>query len=419
MKIYILSFFFTCAVGAQNLSIEDLWNQQQQLSSSKEQQALFDLGTLKIKTEKGRRLPVITGEANLQRNLIVPVTPVPSIAFDPTAQAGDITPLKFATDWSAKAGIQLAWDLFNPNTQLAIETAKLEQKGDQLQSNLDADDLKKNATKAYGKALLAQKQYDAAVQDTILYHKIVEVSNLRFAAGRIGILEHNRAVQTQMQKQNQWVEAYQVYVNSLMELGRYHNLENVVQLSSSMEEIVAALQFGETNFKEGKIENERNKIVMQRQNLTKELLPTLTFNAYYGAQYFDNSLAVFSGDQWFGSSYVNLGLKLPISNTFQYQLKTKRFKKQEEIYSYQLEEEQKKNRIDKAQKEQKITALKQKWELSKQMDKLASSSVETAQKQFDEGRILIQQLNEEVSNSWSMNKQTWQIMYDCLEAVLD
>lgn len=419
MKIYILSFFFTCAVGAQNLSIEDLWNQQQQLSSSKEQQALFDLGTLKIKTEKGRRLPVITGEANLQRNLIVPVTPVPSIAFDPTAQAGDITPLKFATDWSAKAGIQLAWDLFNPNTQLAIETAKLEQKGDQLQSNLDADDLKKNATKAYGKALLAQKQYDAAVQDTILYHKIVEVSKLRFAAGRIGILEHNRAVQTQMQKQNQWVEAYQVYVNSLMELGRYHNLENVVQLSSSMEEIVAALQFGETNFKEGKIENERNKIVMQRQNLTKELLPTLTFNAYYGAQYFDNSLAVFSGDQWFGSSYVNLGLKLPISNTFQYQLKTKRFKKQEEIYSYQLEEEQKKNRIDKAQKEQKITALKQKWELSKQMDKLASSSVETAQKQFDEGRILIQQLNEEVSNSWSMNKQTWQIMYDCLEAVLD
>ncbi|MBQ0116779.1 MAG: TolC family protein [Flavobacterium sp.] len=419
MKIYILSFFFTCAVGAQNLSIEDLWNQQQQLSSSKEQEALFDLGTLKIKTEKGRRLPVITGEANLQRNLIVPVTPVPSIAFDPTAQAGDITPLKFATDWSAKAGIQLAWDLFNPNTQLAIETAKLEQKGDQLQSNLDAEDLKKNATKAYGKALLAQKQYDAAVQDTILYHKIVEVSKLRFTAGRIGILEHNRAVQTQMQKQNQWVEAYQVYVNSLMELGRYHNLENVVQLSSSMEEIVAALQFGETNFKEEKIENERNKIVMQRQNLTKELLPTLTFNAYYGAQYFDNSLAVFSGDQWFGSSYVNLGLKLPISNTFQYQLKTKRFKKQEEIYSYQLEEEQKKNRIDKAQKEQKITALKQKWELSREMDKLASSSVETAQKQFDEGRILIQQLNEEVSNSWSMNKQTWQIMYDCLEAVLD
>ena len=112
-KIFVSLFLCGCSLGfGQDLSLKDALFQAK---SYKKEQGLLEVQVQEIQQKINRRkqLPLLTGEANLQRNLIIPVTPVPSIAFDPNAQPGEITPLKFATDWSAKAGLQVSWDVFN------------------------------------------------------------------------------------------------------------------------------------------------------------------------------------------------------------------------------------------------------------------------------------------------------------------
>lgn len=60
------------------------------------------------------KISKIYGDYDLQRNLIVPTTPVPAKAFDPSAPEGELTPLQFSTKWTSGAGINASVDLFNP-----------------------------------------------------------------------------------------------------------------------------------------------------------------------------------------------------------------------------------------------------------------------------------------------------------------
>src|SRR5690606_7761934 len=71
---------------------------------------------------------MVYGDANLQRNLIIPTTPVPTIAFDLDAAEGVIIPLKFTTKWSAKVGLQAEWRIFDPKQRLDEKERELHNK---------------------------------------------------------------------------------------------------------------------------------------------------------------------------------------------------------------------------------------------------------------------------------------------------
>ena len=61
-----------------------------------------------------KKLPEVFGDFNLQKNLIIPTTPVPANAFNPGAPEGEILPLKFTTKHSGNTGINASYDVFNP-----------------------------------------------------------------------------------------------------------------------------------------------------------------------------------------------------------------------------------------------------------------------------------------------------------------
>ena len=83
---------------AQELSIDLLWNSANTYEKLIQAQSSLKAAQLDILAEKGKRLPLIYAEGNLQRNIITPITPVPAEAFDSNAAPGEILPLKFATD---------------------------------------------------------------------------------------------------------------------------------------------------------------------------------------------------------------------------------------------------------------------------------------------------------------------------------
>lgn len=106
-RIISVLFISINYANGQSLSIKELWAQIDQAANIQGKKLNVDLQKEQLKVRNSERLPVIYGDINLQRNLIIPTTPVPAIAFDPNAPEGAILPLKFSTKWNSKAGVQL------------------------------------------------------------------------------------------------------------------------------------------------------------------------------------------------------------------------------------------------------------------------------------------------------------------------
>src|SRR5690606_10869616 len=118
-------------------------------------------------------LPVLYGDANLQNNLIIPTTPVPSIAFDPNASADAITPLRFATRWSSKAGLQLEWQIFDTSRSKEVSIKDHELQIAQIEAEESLHQWRVDATLAYTAVVLAHEQNTQSREDSVLYAQIL------------------------------------------------------------------------------------------------------------------------------------------------------------------------------------------------------------------------------------------------------
>src|SRR5690554_6593446 len=73
-----------------------------------------------------KRIPQIYGDFNLQRNLIIPSTPVPAKAFNPNAGEDELMLLRFTTSWTSNVGVNASYDLFNPTLRGEAKEAAIE-----------------------------------------------------------------------------------------------------------------------------------------------------------------------------------------------------------------------------------------------------------------------------------------------------
>src|SRR5690606_20705801 len=85
---------------------------------------------------------------------------------------------------------------------------------------------------------------------------------------------------------------------------------------------------------------------VQVQTERSSFLPSLTLNAYYGANYYDNSFDLFKSGNWNGNSFVTVALRLPISEGFERQRKISRLRLQQEADQMRFRDERNRNRLE-------------------------------------------------------------------------
>lgn len=405
---------------AQSLSIEELWRQKDKSSSIQQKKLNVDAQIEQLNIRKSERIPIIYGDANLQRNLIIPITPVPAIAFDPNAAEGAILPLKFSTKWNSKAGLQLEWDLFNPNSKfqkeedvLAFERAKIEELKETYNWKL-------NATLAYASIVLATKQYQVALEDSTLYSEINQVNLDRYNAGRGSSEELILSQQELERKRIRLYESWSILQEANLELNRYYYNEDINFLSSDMNEIINSAENQEFNkFDYELIELDQRLSNIQLRGIKRQVLPSLTFNAYYGSQFFNNELNILDKSNWYGYSYANIGLKVPISAYFTNSSSVKKALINEKIYAAQLEEIKINDDIDNKQKLSKVTFAKQKLEGLNKIFILAGRQKKEKYDAYQAGRILLSEFNKVNSDYLKAQQDVWQAEFDLLNTILE
>ncbi len=416
-SIFYISLLVCAQLNAQELSLDkalELANnpeyKQAQLEVLKQE--------INLKIQKNKRLPLIYGDANVQRNLIVPVTPVPAIAFNPNAEPGEITPLKFATDWSAKAGLQLSLDLFNSQNQLNIKQAENQNRKAEIDKQQSAEDFKKLIIDLYAQAYLAQQQFEVSVLNENNFRETLQIIIKRNEAGRVSDLEKNAALQKAYELQLTVDESELILQNKYLQLANYFDITVFDSISTSIDDIIQQnLTIADYEIEQLKLEIDAKEIEIQNNKLTS--IPKLTFNAFYGGQFYDNQLKITNSDNWFGNSYVNLALRIPITENFEKRLKAKQFDFDKEIIQSKLETLEREKLNSDKQQQNDLLILSQKLQTYKQIVSLAESNVKIVKAQVDAGTVLISEYNKELENLFSQNQKLWQTSYDLLKKRLE
>ncbi|GAA4139983.1 hypothetical protein GCM10022216_18690 [Sphingobacterium kyonggiense] len=403
----------------QSLSIEELW--QQAKTSIGSQQKDVELASKRQEelVLRNNRLPLVYGDVNLQRNIIIPTTPVPAIAFDPNAQEGAILPLKFATKWNSRAGVQLEWDIFNPSKNADLNKARIETKRAILNQELALIQWKKDATLAYCASVLASEQYKLALEDSITQASLVKIMNTRFEEGREKQTDLFAAFQEMERKIIQRHEAWSVLMETDLDLRKMLANQNLTHLSSDLSSIQNLLE------KERFPDQQLELLQLDQQLATYEIretklakLPTITLNGFFGAQFFSNEFDLFERNHWYGNSFANIGVKIPISAYFTNSASVKKSQLQEQLTVLKIREQE----IEEATKDKKTAAkiwsAKQKIAGLERIVDLAEKEKNLQLEGVQIGRTIPTEYYR-ANHSWiAAKKELWQAEFDLVQVLL-
>lgn len=387
---------------------------QIELTDANAQLAIQDL---QVKIQESKRYPLIYGEANLQRNLIIPVTPVPAIAFNPSANPDEMMAMRFATDWSAKAGINASVDIFNPQKKAALADAKQQSNIAALNAAAAKNDLSNTITDLYAQVILAQSQEATAKNQWEQYSYSLNVIKERYEAGRASKIEYNNALKKYDELMHQYKEATLVMMNKQIALRQYVEFSFNDTFATSFESIISSITTADSIDIE-KLKSDTSYAAFKLQNNRLNALPTLTFNAYYGANYFHNQLKLLDNNYWHGNSYVNISLRLPITENIEKNITARQLKLQYTLAQEKLLAAQQDRNVQDAIKQNELNNLRNKMDLYERTVALIAENCRLIAAQVDAGTVLITELNNELSSLWNEQQKLWQAKYDYIAKAL-
>lgn len=350
--------------------------------------------------EKIKKYPTVFGDANLQRNLIIPVTPVPAKAFNPNAPDNEIMPLQFTTKWTGNAGINASYDVFNPNSRNETKIKNIQIEIAKTDNEITKNDAMLSVGIAYTTAIIAQEQLSLNVAETVSKTKILKMLQEQYDEGRITLIQLNESIADLNVSKAREAEAKSISeianAQLLYELGYNPEIPMEIIFEENIESIFAGKQFTHTektqSFSLQRIEQQKDILSFQLDKERFRNLPTFTLGGYFGTSYFDNSFDIFKEQNYHGNSYIKAGLKIPLTDW----VSTKRNKAiinhqfQANELAYQAQKN--KNSLSYIQAKKDVEAAYEKYVQLKDNFDLANKNNNLIKQLFSEGRILISEL---------------------------
>lgn len=344
-----------------------------------------------------KRIPQIYGDFNLQQNLIIPSTPVPAKAFDPNAGDDELMLLRFTTKWTSNIGVNASYDLFNPSLQGAVKEAAIESEIKETDHLLAKNQLLFDVGDAYYACLVALEQVRLAEVDSLSKFKIAEMTQKQFDAGRATLPVLNEVKLAQNNSRSNFQEASKIFKNSkekLLVLLGYSPTDPVK--ISFQKELGEMLSDTETSSSEEHLSLNLRKLQQQSKlaeiqlNTAKNgFLPTLSLNGYYGSRFYDNSFQLFKGGNWFGNSFINIGLRVPITEGIDRIKKISQLKIQQQIIAESIRSQRNKQQLDINTARDDVDYYEQEFKRKKENIAMAEENLKLATQQYEKGRILI------------------------------
>lgn len=355
--------------------------------------------TIQVKESRLEHIPDIYLSGELRRNLIIPATPVPAHAFNPSSPESEIMYLQFNTKWNSSAGVNLKYDLFNPEKLHRVAQQKQQLRIQEYEAQISIDDFKERLALAYAECVIAEEQKLLLLKDTVYYAGLLNNANQLYMKERITLAVKNDANRIYNESIANFLEAEKIAGERKAELlylmGMEVTLENIASLNLK-EDITALLKNIEenssytpalNNLEELRQQEVVNLAILRLKTASWKYAPTLTINGYYGSSYYNNEPSFFNNKYWRGNSYIGVSLKVPVTQSLTTSSEVSRLRLQKQIEAENLRDIRNNREKELLNELSLLQVRKESYRLSRENWEMSQQNSKAVQLQFDKGYI--------------------------------
>lgn len=368
------------------------------------QKLMVDEAAIRLNETRLQQLPDIYASSDLRRNLIIPSTPVPAHLFDPDASEGELMYLRFNTTWNASAGLNLSYDLFNPEKVNSVGEQKQQLKIQQYDEMISEKELREQIAIAYAECVIAEEQLRSCRQDTSYYALLLRNAGDLYEKEQLSLVEKNEIQKAYNESVANCLRAEKIAADTGANLlflagakvtpqtvAALHLEEDIPSLLAKVDQPASTTLTG----KELEVikQNERMSLAALRTRSAEwKYAPTLTLNGYLGTNYYNNELQLFNDRYWRGNSYLGLSLKIPISQSLITAKEVSRLRLQQRLEEASLLEIRNRQEKERMEEASQLVVLRESYRLSDENLVLSMQNLKAAQMQYEKEYILQQQL---------------------------
>ena len=273
----------------------------------------------KVKETTGIGLPQISGSANFQDYVKIPVTLIPAQFFG--GKDGQFVPVQFGVKYQSNLGVNLSQILFDGSYLVGLKASRTYKELSQRSLTRSKIDANVNVTKAYYQVLVSNEQIRLLDADL---NQLKQQFDQTVAQNKQGFVEQIDVQRIQVQYNNLVTTRENTirllalnYQMLKFQMGMPVNEE--INLIDKLEDIKLTdniANAGDTTFyhnriEYGLLETQKRLNDLDVANKKSHFYPTLTLNGNYNASYQDNSFGNLYS-KTFPSSYFGLTLNVPI-----------------------------------------------------------------------------------------------------------
>lgn len=403
--IYILTLFLSSSLIAQN-SINESLSLDNAISYAMEHSPTLSIekmkleeATIQLNEIRLQRVPDIYLSGDLRRNLIIPATPVPANAFDPSAAEGEIMYMKFNTKWNSSAGVNLNYDLFNPDKTNRVAEQRHELKIQEYDALISEENLKDRVALAYAEAVIAGEQLQLLKEDTTYFAELLSNANELYKRERTSLSEKNDVHKAYNESLAAYLDAERILSEKKAELlfiiGMDVTAESVENMTLS-EDISMLLEKMERASLPAKPLNDLDELRQQEivnlaslrvKSTSLKYAPTLSLNGYYGTNFYNKEFSLFNNRYWRGNSYIGLSVRMPLTQSLTTSKEVSRMRLQQEMESENLRNIKSEKEKERLNNLSLLKAKKETYLLSRENRDMSMQNSDAVQMQFDKGYI--------------------------------
>ncbi len=431
--VFILILFYSTSAFAQvvdnMLTLDDAINYATEHSPTLNiERVKLNEANISVKESQLQYIPNIYLTSDVRQNLVIPATPVPANVFDPSAQEGELMYLKFNTKWNSSAGVNLNYDLFNPEKLNSVAEQKHQLKIQEFDAQIYEEELREKVALAYAECVIANEQKQLLKGDTAYYASLLNNANTLYLKEQISLSQKNDAHSAFNKSLADYLEAEKIVIDRNAELlyligmdVTTDNIETIIlqeDIQTLLQKIKQRLQSDYYNLEEARQQQVVDLAALRIKSASLKYAPTLTLNGYYGTNYYNNDLSLFNNNYWRGNSYLGLSIRVPITQSLTTAKDVSRLRLRKLIESENLRDIRNNREKERLKELTLLRVREENYQLNQQNWEMSQQNAQAIQMQFDKGYIQQSDLLNEQQKIKQTRHQFLQSAYDLFSSII-
>lgn len=389
-----------------------------------------EAASIEVEESRLQHIPDIYLSGEMRRNLVIPATPVPAHVFDSSAKEGELMYLKFNTKYNSSAGINLRFDLFNPEKINQVAEKKHQQRIQKYDTEISEEDLKERVALAYAECVIAEEQKKLLRGDTTYYAELLCNARQLYLKEKISLSGKNDTHRAYNESVAAYLEAAKIAGDRKAELiylmGMDVTAANVASLSLAEDipallgalEMKALPAYGLTPLEVLRQQEAVDLASLRLKSASWKYAPTVTLNGYYGTNYYNHEFTLFNNNLWRGSSYIGISLRVPVTQSFSTSKEVSRLRLQQLMEQENLRDIRNNREKERLNELSLLQVRKESYRLNRENWEMSQQNEAAVLFQFEKGYIQQSDLLNEKMKMQQNRHRFLQSAYDLFSSLI-